>query len=90
MKQTTVDGYPVDPGTYCRFVPEAIDVLPDFNEYFLYCIVSGLLLPIEITLAQPEHLRVVLMVDRGELFFFSHAVASFLLFLTKTIAVDRT
>ena len=90
MQQTAVDGYPVDPGGYHRFISEAIQVLPDFDENFLDRIVGGCLLPIEIPFAQSEDLRMLLLVDLGELFFFGHAIARFRLFSTRTIAADHT
>ena len=90
VQQTAVDGYPVDPGTYHRFISEAIQVLPDFDENFLHHIIGGFLLPIEIPLAQSEDLRIVFLVDRGELFFFGHAIARFRLFATRAIPADRT
>ena len=90
VQQTAVDRYPVDPGTYRRFISETIQVLPDFDEYFLYSIVGGFFLPFEIPHAQSEDLRIVFLVDCGELFFFGHAIARFRLFATRAIAADRT
>ncbi|SFW80328.1 hypothetical protein SAMN05661012_04942 [Chitinophaga sancti] len=80
MLQTTINSDPVYPGAYLGIIAEAFQVLPYFNKYLLNCIVGGLFLSLEIPFAHPEYLGLMLFVDGGKLFFFTHVISGFRLF----------